>query len=114
MLCACKLTSIKLSQDVSQTFGLDKPESEIPVNPVDMPQSTLEQERLVESSTVQNDDHKVPTSGIESDSAGVELNKEADNPPVQYATEFNAVSNLWKYLRYNSLRTGNFVRCAQF
>ncbi|XP_032691481.1 protein lap4 isoform X3 [Odontomachus brunneus] len=74
-------------QDVSQTFGLDKTESEIPINSADMPQSVSEQEGPVEYSTVQND-HKVPIS--ESENTGAQFNKEADTPHIQNATEFNA------------------------
>ncbi|XP_072759333.1 protein lap4 isoform X3 [Anoplolepis gracilipes] len=73
-------------QDVSQTFGLDKTEPEVLINAVDMPQSVSEQEEPVESSTVQSN-HKLPTSGIESDSTDVQINKETDDLPVQYATE---------------------------
>ncbi|XP_014469520.1 PREDICTED: protein lap4 isoform X2 [Dinoponera quadriceps] len=76
-------------QDVSQTFGLDKTESEVPVNTADVPQST-EQEGIVECNDVQQNEHKMPTPGTESDSTGAQLNKEMDNPPAQYATEFNA------------------------
>ncbi|CAL1673692.1 unnamed protein product [Lasius platythorax] len=73
-------------QDVSQTFGLDKVESETLVNTVDMPQCVSEQEEHVECDTVQNN-HKLSTSGIESDSTDIQINKETDDLPVQYATE---------------------------
>ncbi|EZA58536.1 Protein lap4 [Ooceraea biroi] len=75
-------------QDVSQTFGLDKAESEMPVNSIDMPQSVSEQEGHVEY-TVQ-DDRKLSTSAVEPDSTDVQ-SKEADNiPAVQYAAEHHA------------------------
>ncbi|XP_050449402.1 protein lap4 isoform X6 [Cataglyphis hispanica] len=73
-------------QDVSQTFGLDKTESETLVNTADVPQSVSEQEEHIECNTVQNN-HKSPTSGIESDSTDIQINKEIDDLPVQYATE---------------------------
>ncbi|GAB1860132.1 Protein lap4 [Camponotus japonicus] len=72
-------------QDVSQTFGLDKTEPETLTNTVDMPQSVSEQEEPVED-TVQNN-HKLPTPGTESESTDIQINKEIDEPPVQYATE---------------------------
>ncbi|XP_070155550.1 protein lap4 isoform X7 [Polyergus mexicanus] len=74
-------------QDVSQTFGLDKTEPETSVNTVDVPQSVSEQEEHVECNTVQNN-HKSPTSGIESDNTDIQINKEIDLP-VQYATEIH-------------------------
>ncbi|XP_019697619.1 protein lap4 isoform X3 [Harpegnathos saltator] len=72
-------------QDVSQTFGLDKTESETPINSADMPQAASEQEQLVECSTIQND-HNVAIS--ESDNMGAQFNKETENS-VQ-CVEFNA------------------------
>ncbi|XP_012226059.2 protein lap4 isoform X3 [Linepithema humile] len=76
-------------QDVSQTFGLDKPESETPVNLVDMSQPDSEQEKYIENSTVQND-FKIPASDVESNSTDVQLNKEINNVPVQYVAELQA------------------------
>ncbi|XP_039314899.1 protein lap4 isoform X3 [Solenopsis invicta] len=73
-------------QDVSQTFGLDK--TEAPVNPTDMPQCVAEQEEL-ECSIIQ-DDHKMPTLGIEANDTDIQLNKETNNLPIQSATEFHA------------------------
>ncbi|KAG5308882.1 SCRIB protein, partial [Pseudoatta argentina] len=74
-------------QDVSQTFGLDKTESEPPINPVDVPQSVSEQEEYVECNIVQ-DDHKMPVLDIDADSTDTQLNKEANNLPIQSVTEF--------------------------
>ncbi|KAL6262507.1 hypothetical protein P5V15_005306, partial [Pogonomyrmex californicus] len=75
-------------QDVSQTFGLDKTESESLVNPVDMPQSVSEQEEHVKCSIAQ-EHHKTPTFGIDSDNTDIQLNKERDNFSTQYSTEFH-------------------------
>ncbi|XP_011691994.1 PREDICTED: protein lap4 isoform X7 [Wasmannia auropunctata] len=76
-------------QDVSQTFGLDKIESEPPVNLVEMPQCVSEQEEYVECNIIQ-DDHKKPTLGIEADRTDIQLNKEANNLSIPSATEFHA------------------------
>lgn len=89
---------VKLLQDVSQTFGLDKTESETTINPADLPQSASEQEGSLECSTIQND-HKVSISEL--DDTSVQLNKETDSPQIQYATEFNAVSNLYNFFIYD-------------
>ncbi|XP_018310621.1 protein lap4 isoform X6 [Mycetomoellerius zeteki] len=75
-------------QDVSQTFGLDKTESEPPVNSVDVPQSVSEQEEYVECNIVQ-EDHKMPTLDIDADSTDTQLNKEANDLPIQSVTEFH-------------------------
>ncbi|XP_028047401.1 protein lap4 isoform X4 [Monomorium pharaonis] len=64
-------------QDVSQTFGLNKTESELPINSADIPQCVSEQEEYVECNMTQND-HKVTALGIEADSTDNQLNKEAD------------------------------------
>lgn len=58
-----------------------------------MPQSVSEQEEHVECSTIQNN-HKSPTSGIESDSTDIQINKEIDDLPVQCATEIHSVSKI--------------------
>ncbi|XP_071569388.1 protein lap4 isoform X4 [Temnothorax nylanderi] len=85
-------------QDVSQTFGLDKTESEPPVNPVDMPQCVSEQEEYVECNITQ-DDHKMQALDIEADvGTDIQLNKEANNLPIQSSTEF-----------YTNARTENSV-----
>ncbi|XP_071626424.1 protein lap4 isoform X5 [Temnothorax longispinosus] len=85
-------------QDVSQTFGLDKTESEPPVNPVDMPQCVSEQEEYVECNITQ-DDHKMQALDIETDvGTDIQLNKEANNLPIQSSTEF-----------YTNARTENSV-----
>lgn len=55
-------------------------------------QSVSEQEENVEC-TVQNN-HKLPTPGIESDSTDIQINKEIDEPLVQYATETHLVSKI--------------------
>ncbi|XP_018050044.1 PREDICTED: protein lap4 isoform X3 [Atta colombica] len=73
-------------QDVSQTFGLDKTESESPINPVDVPQSVSEQE---EECNIVQDDHKMPVLDIDADSTDTQLNKEANNLPIQSVTEFH-------------------------
>lgn len=82
----------RLSQDVSQTFGLDKTESEIPDNLTDIAQSVSEQGHV--ECGVQND-HKMSVGGVESDN-NVQLNKETPNLSAQYSTEIPAVSNLCK------------------
>ncbi|XP_024892255.1 protein lap4 isoform X7 [Temnothorax curvispinosus] len=85
-------------QDVSQTFGLDKTESEPPVNPVDMPHGVSEQEEYVECNITQ-DDHKMQALDIETDvGTDIQLNKEANNLPIQSSTEF-----------YTNARTENSV-----
>ncbi|XP_018339943.1 PREDICTED: protein lap4 isoform X4 [Trachymyrmex septentrionalis] len=77
-------------EDVSQTFGLDKTESEPPINSVDVPQSVSEQEEynIVECNIVQ-DDHKMPVLDIDADSTDTQLDKEANNLPIQSVTEFH-------------------------
>lgn len=57
-----------------------------------MPQSVSEQEEPVED-TVQNN-HKLPTPGTESESTDIQINKEIDEPPVQYATESHSASKI--------------------
>lgn len=52
-----------------------------------MSQLGSEQENYIESNTVQND-LKMPASNVELNSTDVQLNKEIDNVPVQYAAEF--------------------------
>lgn len=56
-----------------------------------MPQCVSEQEEYLECNI--QDDHKMQTLGIETDT-DIQLNKEANNLPIQSATEFHAVSNL--------------------
>ncbi|XP_018372032.1 PREDICTED: protein lap4 isoform X4 [Trachymyrmex cornetzi] len=75
-------------QDVSQTFGLDKTESEPSINPVDVPLSVSEQEEYVECNIVQ-DDYKMPALDIDADSTDTQLNKETNNLPIQSVTEFH-------------------------
>lgn len=58
-----------------------------------MPQCVSEQEEHVECDTVQSN-HKLPTTGVESDNTDVQINKETDDFPVQYATETNSVSKI--------------------
>lgn len=60
-----------------------------------MPQCVSEEEEYVEGNIIQ-DDHKIPTLGIEADSTDPQLDKEANNLPIQSATEFHTVSNLSK------------------
>ncbi|XP_020284620.1 protein lap4 isoform X3 [Pseudomyrmex gracilis] len=73
-------------QDVSQTFGLDKTESEMSEKPEDMPHEQDE----IECNTVQND-HKISEPGVETDA---QLNKETDSS-VKDAAEFqtNAIAD---------------------
>lgn len=70
-----------------------------------MPQCVSEQEEYVEGNIIQ-DDHKIPTLGIEADSTDTQLDKEANNLPIQSVTEFHTVSNLSKFtitfIRYNN------------
>lgn len=65
-----------------------------------MPQHVSEQEEYAECSIIQ-DDHKMPAVDIETDSTDIQLNKEANNLPIQTATEFHTVSNLWKFVHFN-------------
>ncbi|KYN00224.1 Protein lap4 [Cyphomyrmex costatus] len=76
-------------QDVSQTFGLDKTESEPPINSVDVPECVSEQEEYVECNIVQEDDHKMPALDIDADNTDTQLNKEGNNLPIQSVTEFH-------------------------
>lgn len=62
-----------------------------------MPQCVSEQEEYVECNIIQ-DDHKMQTLDIEADGTDIQLNKEANNLPIQSATEFHTVSNLRKNL----------------
>ncbi|KAL0110443.1 hypothetical protein PUN28_013810 [Cardiocondyla obscurior] len=76
-------------QDVSQTFGLDKIESEPPVNAADIPQCVSEQEEYAEFNIAQ-DDPKMQTHGIETDGTDIQLKEEEDNLPVQSTMELHA------------------------
>lgn len=58
-----------------------------------MPQSVSEQEEPVED-TVQNNHKLSPTPGTESESTDIQINKEIDEPPVQYATESHLVNKI--------------------
>lgn len=78
---------------MSQTFGLDKTESDTLINPVDVPQPVAGQEEHVECSIVQND-YKTPAPGVEPDNADIQFNKVAENLPMQYSTEVQTVRNL--------------------
>jgi len=55
-----------------------------------MPQSVSEQE---EECNIVQDDHKMPVLDIDADSTDTQLNKEANNLPIQSVTEFHMVSN---------------------
>lgn len=92
LFCIILKNNLNFCQDVSQTFGLDKTESETLINTVDMPQSVSEQEENVEC-TVQNN-YNLPPPGIESDNTDIQISKEIDEPPVQYATETHSVSKI--------------------
>ncbi|XP_070521905.1 protein lap4 isoform X3 [Cardiocondyla obscurior] len=76
-------------EDVSQTFGLDKIESEPPVNAADIPQCVSEQEEYAEFNIAQ-DDPKMQTHGIETDGTDIQLKEEEDNLPVQSTMELHA------------------------
>lgn len=56
-----------------------------------MPQSVSEQEEYVECNIVQ-EDHKMPTLDIDADSTDTQLNKEANDLPIQSVTEFHTVT----------------------
>lgn len=55
-----------------------------------MPQCVSEQEEYLECNIIQ-DDHKMQALEAGTD---IQLNKEANNLPIQSATEFHTVSNL--------------------
>lgn len=60
-----------------------------------MSQPGSEQEKYVENN-VQND-FKMPAPDVELNSTNVQPNKEIDHVPVQYTTEFQAVSIIYRH-----------------
>lgn len=81
--------NINISQDVSQTFGLDKTETNMSTKSNDLTVDITEQESLKPES-VENEKETVP--GIVADNADFESSNEPEVASNQYITESNAVS----------------------
>lgn len=79
-----------ISQDVSQTFGLDKTEIDMSTKSNDLTTDITEQESLKPESVENEQKETVP--GIVADNADFESSNEPEVISNQYITESNAVS----------------------
>ena len=79
-----------ISQDVSQTFGLDKTEIDMSTKSNDLTTDITEQESLKPESVENEQKETVP--GIVADNADFESSNEPEVTSNQYITESNAVS----------------------
>ena len=79
-----------ISQDVSQTFGLDKTEIDMSTKSNDLTADITEQESLKPESVENEQKETVP--GIVADNADFESSNEPEVTSNQYITESNAVS----------------------
>ena len=82
--------NINISQDVSQTFGLDKTETDMSTKSNDLTADITEQESLKPESVENEQKETVP--GIVADNADFESSNEPEVASNQYITESNAVS----------------------